>query len=273
MVLPFDPSPPQEQPAEELTVVHFTGNNVWLGEETLRHIHDQLLALAEGPDPPALLLDFGNVEYISSMALGTLVNLHKQLLARGRHLSIRNLNPQVLEVFTVTRLDKLLELRPADGGEAIAEGCRAGPPAGVLVVDDEEAVRKVLALWLRRQGFEVLVAAHGQQALELYRQHRHELAVVLLDVLMPGLDGPHTLAALQQLNPNVCCCFMTGNPRPYTEEALLQLGALRVFHKPFAFTEVLDTLVPLASRASRRRRDEWIEIPLPRSVKDVGIES
>jgi DNA-binding response OmpR family regulator len=85
--------------------------------------------------------------------------------------------------------------------------------------------------------------------------------VVLLDVVMPGLDGPHTLAALQKLCPTVRCCFMTGSPTPYTEEGLLELGAVRVFRKPFAFTEVLDTLNELAGRPPRRRQDRWIETP------------
>ena len=85
--------------------------------------------------------------------------------------------------------------------------------------------------------------------------------MVLLEVRMPGMDGPHTLTALQKLCPTVRCCFMTGNPTPYTEEALLQMGAVRVFRKPFAFTEVIDTLNQVVSRSPRRRQDRWIETP------------
>jgi DNA-binding NtrC family response regulator len=85
--------------------------------------------------------------------------------------------------------------------------------------------------------------------------------VVLLEVRMPGMDGPHTLTALQKLCPTVRCCFMTGNPTPYTEEALLQMGAMRVFRKPFAFIEVIDMLIQLASQSPRRRQDRWIETP------------
>ena len=135
-----------------------------------------------------------------------------------------------------------------------------GALPGVLVVDDEAAVRSVLEAWLQRDGFEVWSATHGHQAIELFRRHLAEISVVLLDVLMPGMDGPHTLVALQKLCPAVRCCFMTGNPRPYTEEALLQMGAARVFRKPFAFTEVIATLSQLARR--RPRQDCRIEIPL-----------
>jgi hypothetical protein len=54
---------------------------------------------------------------------------------------------------------------------------------------------------------------------------------------------------------------MTGDPTPYTEEALLQMGAVRVFRKPFAFTEAIDTLNQLAGRSPRRRQDRWIDTP------------
>jgi anti-anti-sigma factor len=273
MALDPDPSLLQEEADDEVTVVHFAGRNVWLVEETLRHIQGQLFALATGPSRADVLLDFSNVEYLSSQALGTLVSLHKKLLAGGRYLSLRNLSPPVLEVFTVARLDRLLDLRPAENGWAPSGGCPPRPPARVLVVDDDENVRGVLAIGLRSRGFDVQLAAHGHQAVELYRRQRYEIAVVLLDVLMPGLDGPHTLAALQQLSPNVRCCFMTGNLGPHAEDDLLRLGAVRVFRKPFALAEVLDALGQLASRSARRRRDQWIEIPLLRSVKDAGIES
>jgi anti-sigma B factor antagonist len=252
----------KENTACDVTVVHFTGCKVSLDEESLHRIHDQLLALADEPSASELLLDFGNVEYVSSTALGTLVSLHKKLLASGRHMTVGNLSPQIHEVFGVTRLDKFLNLRLAgQEAEPAAKDGQSGSPSGFLVVDDETAVLCVLAARLRIEGFKVWLAGHGHQAIELYQRHLEEIAVVLLDVLMPGIDGPHTLTALQKICPTVQCCFMTGNPTPYTEEALLQMGGVRVFRKPFAFTEVIDTLNQLASRSPRRRQDRGIETP------------
>lgn len=86
----------------------------------------------------------------------------------------------------------------------------------------------LLKLALERRGFAVW------EALELYRRNRDEIDVVLLDVQMPGPDGPQTLAALQQLNPDVLACFMTGDAGTYTESDLLARGALHVFNKPFS---------------------------------------
>jgi anti-anti-sigma factor len=254
--------PLKEDAADDVIVVHFAGCKVSLDEESLHRIHDQLLALADEPTESELLLDFGNVEYVSSTVLDTLVSLHKKLVARGRHMIVGNLSPQVHEVFGVTRLDKLLNLRLArQEGEPAAQDGQSDSPTGFLVVDDEAAVLRVLAGRLRMEGFKVWLAGHGQQAIELYQRYLEEIAVVLLDVLMPGIDGPRTLTALQKLCPTVQCCFMTGNPSPYTEESLLQMGAVRVLRKPFAFTEVIDTLTQLASRSPRRRQDRLIETP------------
>ena len=108
--------PLKEGTSGEAIAVHFTGCNVSLDEETLDCIHDQLLALADEPSESDLLLDFGNVDYLTSTALGTLVGLHKRLLARGRRMAVGNLSPQVHEVFAVTGLDKFLNLRLAGQG-------------------------------------------------------------------------------------------------------------------------------------------------------------
>jgi CheY-like chemotaxis protein len=68
-------------------------------------------------------------------------------------------------------------------------------------------------------------AADGLEAVDLYRRHRDEIAAVVLDVHMPGLDGPATLRALRALDPGVGCVFMTGRSGDCDEEALVALGA------------------------------------------------
>jgi CheY-like chemotaxis protein len=118
--------------------------------------------------------------------------------------------------------------------------------SGILVVDDEACLRGVLDVGMRQEGFAVWVAAGGQEALDLYRAHHEAIDVVLLDVRMPGLDGPQTLAALQGVNPGVRCCFMTGDPGGYTEEGLKRLGAVAVHRKPFPLDEIARSLWQLA---------------------------
>jgi DNA-binding response OmpR family regulator len=112
----------------------------------------------------------------------------------------------------------------------------------VLVVDDDDGIRALLDLSLRRHGFAVLLASIGQEGLEIYQRCREKISVVLLDVQMPGLDGPKTLAALRVINPDLRCCFMSGDTGKYTEGELRQCGAAHVFRKPFRIQEVADVL-------------------------------
>ena len=117
----------------------------------------------------------------------------------------------------------------------------------VLVVDDEQEVRSFLELVLRRSGLTVRSAASGHEALELFRERHQSIRVALLDVQMPGMDGPATLAALREIDPKVECCFMSGDTGKYGPEELLGLGAAHLCRKPFtdwAFLE--ETLLEMA---------------------------
>jgi two-component system response regulator PrrA len=136
----------------------------------------------------------------------------------------------------------------APRGPVVTDG---DPPAGqvrpvVLVVDDTDCVRVVLRAGLRRHGFEVWTAGDGREAVALYRglvrRDRDAVALVLLDVQMPGLDGPGVLAALQAVGPKVRAFFMTGDPGRYSEAGLLALGARRVFPKPLNIAAVATEL-------------------------------
>jgi DNA-binding NtrC family response regulator len=123
----------------------------------------------------------------------------------------------------------------------------AAPP-GVLVADDDEHVRFLLGLALRQAGFDPLRAADGHHAVELFLRHRDKIQVVLLDVKMPGLDGPGALARIRQIDPQVRCCFMTGHAAHYGADNLLTLGAARVFEKPFDLDDLVETVRELCGR-------------------------
>jgi DNA-binding NtrC family response regulator len=148
------------------------------------------------------------------------------------------------------------EDRQANSADSGA-GTRGTP--GILVVEDEEGIRAVLDIALRQQGFMVWLARNGLEGIDLYRRHRETIGMVLLDVHMPGLDGPHTLAALQELEPQIPCCFMSGDLGHYTHRQLCSLGAATVIRKPFPLMAVAQMLWNLASQAasqSGRNRNE-----------------
>lgn len=134
---------------------------------------------------------------------------------------------------------------------AVKGECIPGQP-GVLVVDDERLMRTALALWLREAGCRVWAAEHGGRAVQLYRSLHADIDLVLLDVWMPGLDGPETLRALRAVNPQVRCCFLTtGSPR-YTEEQLLCAGAILVMLKPPDWAQLRALLTEAARRPERQ---------------------
>jgi len=120
---------------------------------------------------------------------------------------------------------------------------------GILVVDDDGAVRNALNKALHGHGFDVWLAADGQEALELFWRHHETIDLVLLDVCMPGLDGPQTATALQQLKPQIRFCFMSGDLGGYTDRKLRDLGALAVIPKPLRLAEAAPMLWELATRA------------------------
>src|SRR5262245_34859637 len=84
-------------------------------------------------------------------------------------------------------------------------------PPGALVIDDDPMLLTLLRAVLAGEGFTVWTAETGSEGVELYRAHREQIAVVLLDVRMPGLDGPQTLTELRKIEPGVTCCFMSGH--------------------------------------------------------------
>ena len=104
----------------------------------------------------------------------------------------------------------------------------------VLVVDDDPDIRRIAALSLERIGkFRVAVAASGEQAVEEVRREMPDL--VLLDVSMPGTDGPTTLQLLRALPgaERLPVIFFTATSNEAEVQRLVSLGAIGVLPKPF----------------------------------------
>lgn len=113
---------------------------------------------------------------------------------------------------------------------------------GVLVIDDDESIRKLLGAALPAHGFAVWQAANGADGVRLYLEHRKQISAVLLDVLMPGMDGPTTLTTLLKLAPRLPCAFMTGGSGNYTPQQLLDLGAQCILSKPLSLDAIAKTV-------------------------------
>jgi two-component system, cell cycle sensor histidine kinase and response regulator CckA len=112
-------------------------------------------------------------------------------------------------------LPRLPETRPegAAGGTVAAR-------ATILVIEDEEMVRRITAKTLQRAGFDVLTASTLEEALERIQVHSREPAVLLTDVRMPGRTGPEVAAALTQRMPRLRTVYMSG----YTPQEAIGAG-------------------------------------------------
>jgi anti-anti-sigma factor len=233
---------------DDSAVARFTGGRLALTLDNAAAFSEELLHhAAHGAGRRKLVLDFSNVIMVSSACLGTLVRLHKELQAAGVSLALRGLQGAVYEVFEVTRLTHLLHV-----GQAAAGPGPHGSPPRVLVADDDGWIRGLLGRALPCHGPGVVLAATGAEAVEHYGRNASVIAVALLDVNMPRLSGPGTLAALRDLAPGLPCRFRTGDLGPHTEERLLAHGAARVFSKPFAVAGVAATLRHLAGDVTPR---------------------
>ena len=86
---------------------------------------------------------------------------------------------------------------------------------------------------LEEHGYSVVIAGNGRDAVEIYRRRGHEIALVVLDLVMPGMDGGQTYVELKALNPSLKAFFCTGFMPDHGIAALLERDRLRAIQKPF----------------------------------------
>jgi PAS domain S-box-containing protein len=125
---------------------------------------------------------------------------------------------------------------PASGAE---ERGRTGRGELILLADDERSVRRLGQICLEQAGFRVLTARDGAEALRLYQEHREEVRLVLLDVVMPGMSGQECLRRLQALDSNLPVALMSGNLTDDEARQLLEQGACFFLSKPFSVQELV----------------------------------
>ena len=94
----------------EVTVVNFTDKKI-LDEQNIQIIGEQLFSLVDALNRKKLVLNFSNVEYLSSAALGKLITLNKKVNGAGGKLVLCAIDPQIKEVFEITKLDRLFNIQ------------------------------------------------------------------------------------------------------------------------------------------------------------------
>jgi two-component system, cell cycle sensor histidine kinase and response regulator CckA len=103
----------------------------------------------------------------------------------------------------------------------------------ILVVDDEEVLRSVLSDMLKHGGHSVLTAPGGREGLSIYREHWREIDLVILDMVMPDMNGLETLREILAFNPMAKVVLTSGYTQSDAPQTAKQLGALGFLSKPF----------------------------------------
>jgi PAS domain S-box-containing protein len=109
----------------------------------------------------------------------------------------------------------------------------------VLLVDDEDSIREVAEQFLTQAGYKVLTATNGREALEVYRSKQDSIALILLDLIMPGLGGKQCLEELLEMNPTVKVIIASGySVNGHTKDAI-ECGAKGFVSKPYGMRDLL----------------------------------
>lgn len=127
--------------------------------------------------------------------------------------------------------------------QVLAETCEPYAPVGsagdiLLFVDDEVDLHDVARAAGRREGFEVLTAANGMEAVECYLQHGDTIRLVVLDMTMPVMDGRQTFQELRRLDPNVRVIVASGYSTSDFEQEFAGSQLVGVLHKPYSIANL-----------------------------------
>jgi len=115
-------------------------------------------------------------------------------------------------------------------------------PGTVLVVDDDALVRRSVATAIRSLGYDTVEAEGGAEALDVYRERRADLRAVVLDMVMPGMNGRATLAAMREVDPGVPVLLMSGHAMNEEIQSLLDSGARGFLTKPYSVSSLARSL-------------------------------
>ncbi|MEM7113446.1 MAG: cache domain-containing protein [Chloroflexota bacterium] len=121
------------------------------------------------------------------------------------------------------------------------ENDRRGPPltGTILVIDDEEAVRRVTSDILTDMGMRVLTAVNGRQGVEMYQQYQNEISVVLLDLKMPVMDGHEAYQALLKMDPSVNVILSSGYSEGEVGDYFVSETAVTFLQKPYSYERLI----------------------------------
>jgi two-component system nitrogen regulation response regulator NtrX len=143
------------------------------------------------------------------------------------------------------------------------------PGPTVLIIDDEENIRKTLAGVLADEGYEIATAASGQEGLDLLQEAQP--SIVMLDISMePGIDGIETLRRIKEMRPELPVIMITGHGEIETAVKTIKMGAYDFIQKPLALEQVLLSVRHGLDDRKLREENESLRKSIERRYELVG---
>ena len=124
------------------------------------------------------------------------------------------------------------------------------PHPVILVVEDNGALRRLMARVLSGSGFQVLEASTAQEGLAFFRAHTTAIALVIVDMVMPGMSGLDLAAELERQVPGIRILYISGYVTSVAMESIRQRSPERVLFKPFDPGDLIDRVTQLLRPAS-----------------------
>ena len=132
-----------------------------------------------------------------------------------------------------------LPAEPEDTEEQVLDSNVSGNGELIMVVDDDEEIRKITSATLESVGYRVLVAHDGADAIGKFALNRRDIALVITDLIMPVMDGPAFIQAVRALDPGARIAAWTGNKGAQRAVDVASLGVPYVLEKPIAGRDLL----------------------------------
>jgi len=126
----------------------------------------------------------------------------------------------------------------------------------ILVVDDEDRMRKLIKDFLTKKDYEILEAGDGEKALNIYKENKNKIALILLDVMMPKLHGWSVLKQIRQENEMLPIVMLTAKSDEQDELFGFELGATEYIAKPFSPKILVARVEAILKRMSPRKKEE-----------------
>jgi CheY-like chemotaxis protein len=135
-------------------------------------------------------------------------------------------------------------------GRAAGAGTFPADSGPVLLVEDNDMVRELTQVMLEQLGYEVVSARDGCEALDRFKAGKDRFGVVLSDVVMPGMDGWQTMAAIKALRPDIPVILTSGYSEPRAFERNRSLQPEAFLNKPFKMQVLQEILERVLDRDS-----------------------